>query len=183
MLAQLLQRDRCRNKASRPRRSFTPEPQRAAPLPPRRTLPPPPPSLAEPASAPLLGTPRSFPLAAERDYAQLGTPRSLECKALTPTSWHSWETPTPSEGMPSPTPPRLQGSRPAQIQEPLSGRPERPPEVAVEYRRSSLSPVIVACPLCAKQLCHHRGICYPTYAVPSSYDRQKDLSPRRPFDV
>lgn len=47
-------------KASRPRRSFTPEPQRAAPLPPRRTLPPPPPSLAEPASAPLLGTPRTW---------------------------------------------------------------------------------------------------------------------------
>ena len=47
-------------KASRPQRSFTPEPQRAAPLPPRRTLPPPPPSLAEPASAPLLGTPRTW---------------------------------------------------------------------------------------------------------------------------
>lgn len=46
--------------SSRPRRSFTPEPQRAAPLPPRRTLPPPPPSLAEPASAPLLGTPRTW---------------------------------------------------------------------------------------------------------------------------
>lgn len=46
--------------SSRPQRSFTPEPQRAAPLPPRRTLPPPPPSLAEPASAPLLGTPRTW---------------------------------------------------------------------------------------------------------------------------
>ncbi|CAL1172968.1 unnamed protein product [Cladocopium goreaui] len=150
--------------------SFTPEPQRAARLP--RAAATEAPELR--GVAPQLGTPRSFwPEPATAQHPQPGTPRSFDCKTLTPTSWHSFETPpTPSTpGLPSPRPPKLHGARPPRIQEP-QGRPERPPVVAVECRTSPVSSVLVACRLCAKQLCSHRGLCYPATAR----TRQKDHS-------